>query len=95
VWVEFSSLIVVRDVDLGQITETLDLPVQGRLDKVDSGESTVGNDSGVVTGFCLSARVALERERYLRTHQATSYASVLPMTEFGSGGAKRQLHVRR
>lgn len=50
-WVELSSLITGSNVDLGQVTETLDLPVQRGFDKVDCGESSVGNDSSVVSGF--------------------------------------------
>lgn len=51
VGVELSSCIARGDVKLGQISKTLDLPVQGGLDKVNGSKGSVGDDTSVVTGF--------------------------------------------
>ena len=51
--IELSTLVAGGDVDVGEVTVTLDLPVKGGLDKVDGGEGAVGDDTSVVT--CLGA----------------------------------------
>ena len=53
--VELTTLVALGDVELGEVTCTLNLPVQGSLDKVGRGDGTVGNDTGIVTGFYPSA----------------------------------------
>lgn len=47
--VELSSLISAEDVEGGQVSETSDLDVEGSLDKVDTGDRSVRNKSGVVS----------------------------------------------
>lgn len=100
VGVQFTSLVTLLNVKMGKVTETLDLPVERSLDKVDGGKNTIRDDSGIVSGFyavsqpfCHFRRdsVSSKGDANLRTHQATSSASVSPMTELGTGGAKRQL----
>lgn len=51
VGVELSSLITAGNVDLGEITETLDLNVKRSLDVVDSGESTIWDDTSIVSSL--------------------------------------------
>lgn len=99
--VKLTSLVTALNVKMGEVTETLDLPVEGSLDKVDGGKDTIRDDSGIVSGlyavdqsFCQLRRDSSRIKKIganLRTHQATSSASVSPITELGTGGAKRQL----
>ena len=58
---------------------------------MDSLEDTIGDDSSVVSGFCMLNPFMCKGGENLRTHHATSISSVFPMTELGSGGAKIQL----
>lgn len=100
--VKFTSFITALNVKMGEVTETLDLPIERSLDKVDGGKNTIRDDSGIVSGFyavnqpfCHFRRdsVSSKDDANLRTHQATSSASVSPITELGTGGAKRQLKI--
>lgn len=49
--VELAAHVAIGNVELGQVARALDLPVQGRLDKVGRGNGAVGNDAGIVAGF--------------------------------------------
>lgn len=49
--VEFSSVIPILDVELGEIAEGHDLDVEIGLDEGDTGEDAVGDDARAVTGL--------------------------------------------
>lgn len=49
--VKLTSLVTVLNVKMGKVTETLDLPVQGSLDKVDGGKDAIRDNSGIVSGL--------------------------------------------
>lgn len=49
--VKLTSLVTALNVKMGEVTETLDLPVEGSLDKVDGGKDTIRDDSGIVSGL--------------------------------------------
>lgn len=51
VGVKLTSLVTALNVKMGEVTETLDLPVEGSLDKVDGGKDTIRDDSGIVSGL--------------------------------------------
>jgi hypothetical protein len=49
--IKLSSLVASLDVQLGEVPETLDLPVQGSLDKVGGSDRAIGDNTSVVAGF--------------------------------------------
>lgn len=49
--VKLTSLVTALNVKMGEVTETLDLPVEGSLDKVDGGKDTIRDYSGIVSGL--------------------------------------------
>lgn len=50
--VELSTVVTGLDTNLGEITQSHDLNVEGRLDEVDGSQSSIRDDSGVVSSFC-------------------------------------------
>jgi len=51
VWIEFTSVVIWGQIDLCLVDETGNLDVVGRLDYLDTLESTIGNEARSVAGL--------------------------------------------